>query len=81
MVSLSISSFFLAIFLLFCHIIIPSRPSLVPQRNGHFITGKGCGNSLNPIRYLEKVPQSLSGFECSFIPEKTGSVVFEPQDG
>ena len=81
MVQLSISMFILAIFLLFCPLAIPSKPSLISVQNGQWITGKGCGNANNPIRFLEKVPETLSGFECSFIPKRTGSVVFEPQDG
>jgi hypothetical protein len=55
--------------------------STISKEKGQFITGKGCGNPNNPIRYLDHVPENTKGFECSFIPKRTGFITFEPEDG
>ena len=78
MVPLNISSLILVILMVWAHL---ATPTIISREKGQFIPGKGCGNSNNPIRYLEKIPESTKGFECSFIPKWTGFITFEPEDG
>ena len=74
----SISSLILVIFL---GLVPMTISSTISKEKGQFITGKGCGNPNNPIRYLDHVPENTKGFECSFIPKRTEFITFEPEDG
>ena len=38
----------------------------LPDGNGLFITGRGCGGS-TMIRYLTYIPEDLDKHECSFV--------------